>query len=200
MIWPVALALLLQLPGSAQELVPGSNYDSSIPTLEQVVGHDFREVITPPREIIEYMEALHAAAPERTRLIRYAESWEGRPLVVMVIGSTEHMANLDAIKEYLRSLNDPRGLSDADVEALLSRLPVVTLIGHGIHGNEATSAGAAMAEAYHLLAAQGDEDVDLIFRESLVLIDPMENPDGRARFVYQNKIAQSRWPDPNRHW
>ncbi len=196
MIWPVALAILLQVPGSAQELVPGTSYDPAVPTLEQVIGHDFREAITPPAEIIRYFEALHAAAPDRTRLIQYAESWEGRPLVVMVIGSPERMAKLDAIKEDLNLLNDPRGLSDEEAEALLSRLPVVTLIGHGIHGNEATSAGSAMAEAYHLLAAQGDEDVELIFRESLVLIDPMENPDGRARFVYQNKIAQSRWPDP----
>jgi len=58
------------------------------------------------------MEALHAAAPDRTRLIRYAESWEGRPLVVMVIGSAERMANLDAIKEDLSLLNDPRGRPD----------------------------------------------------------------------------------------
>ncbi len=197
MIWPLAFAILFQLPGSAQELAPGTIYDSAIPTLEQVVGHDFREEITPPGGIIRYMEALHAAAPDRTRLIRYAESWEGRPLVVMVIGTAERIANLDAVKEDLRLLNDPRGLSDADAEALLSRLPVVTLIGHGIHGNEATGGGAAMAEAYHLLAAQGDSDVDLVFRESLVLIDPIENPDGRARFVYQNRIAQSRWPDPD---
>jgi len=197
MIWPIALAILAQVPGSVQELAPGTTYDSSIPTLEQVVGHDFVEEITPPDQIIRYLEALQAAAPERTRLIRYAESWEGRPLVLMVIGSPERMARLEAIKEDLGLLNDPRGLSDGDVEALLSRLPVVTLIGHSIHGNEATGGGAAMAEAYHLLAAQGDSDVDLVFRESLVLIEPMENPDGRARFVYQNSIAQSRWPDPD---
>jgi hypothetical protein len=39
--------------------------------------------------------------------------------------------------------------------------------------------------------------VDLVFRESLVLIEPMENPDGRARFVFQNVQARSRWPDPD---
>jgi len=59
MIWPIAFAVLLQLPGSAQELAPGTRYDPSIPTLEQVVGHDFREEITPPDGIIRYMEALH---------------------------------------------------------------------------------------------------------------------------------------------
>lgn len=197
MIWSLALALLVQLPAPTQELAPATAYDPAIPTLEQVVGHGLLEEITPPEGVVRYMEALHAAAPERTRLIQYAESWEGRPLVLMVIGSTERMADLENIRADLKRLTDPRGLSDEEAEALLARLPVVTLIGHSIHGNEATGAGAAMAEAYHLLAARDDADVDLIFRESLVLIDPMENPDGRARFVYQNTIARSRWPDPD---
>ena len=43
-----------------------------------------------------------------------------------------------------------------------------------------------MLEAYHLLAAQGDADVDTVLRHALILIDPMQNPDGRARFVFQN--------------
>ena len=51
-----------------------------------------------------------------------------------------------------------------------------------------------MAEAYHLLAAQGDPVVDLILRESLVLIDPNENPDGRARFVADDRQTRARWP------
>jgi hypothetical protein len=73
-------------------------------------------------------------------------------------------------------------------------------MGHGLHGNEATGAGAAMAEAYHLLAARNDPDVDLVFRESLVLIDPNENPDGRARFIFQNTAARARGriPTPGR--
>ena len=196
MIAPLVLAALLQVPAPTQELAPGTRYDPAIPTLEQVVGHDFRAEVTPPDGVIRYMEALHEAAPDRTRLIRYATSWEGRPLVVMVLGTPERIAGLDGIKADLRRLNDPRGLSEAEGQALLARLPVVTMILHGIHGNEISSSGAAMAEAYHLLAAQGDADVDLVFRESLVLIDPMENPDGRARFVFQNTMGRSRWEDP----
>jgi len=180
----------------AQDLVPGTRYDASIPTLTEVAGHDFGEVITPPDDVIRYMEALAAAAPTRTHLFQYAESWEGRPLVVMVIGSPERIAALDEIKADLARLADPRGLSDAEAEEILARVPVVTALMHGVHGNEISSSGAAMAEAYHLLAAQGNAAVDLILAESLVLIDPMENPDGRNRFVYQNTVGQARWPDP----
>jgi hypothetical protein len=197
MIAPLVLAALLQVPPPAQELSPGTRYDPAIPTPEQVLGHDVRAEITAPADVIRYMEALHAAAPDRTRLIEYARSWEGRPLVVLVIGSPARMAGLDALKEDLRRLNDPRGLSRAETDGLLARLPVVTMILHGIHGNEISSSGAAMAEAYHVLAAQGDADMDLVLRESLVLIDPMENPDGRARYVAANEQAASRWADPD---
>jgi hypothetical protein len=191
------LALLLQVPPPAQELSPGTRYDPAIPTLEQVVGHDVREKITSPADIVRYMEALHAAAPTRTRLVRYGTSWQGRPLVALVIGTPARIAGLDAVKEDLRRLNDPRGLSAADADALLARIPVVTMILHGIHGNEITSSGAAMAEAYHLLAAQGDPDVDMVFRESLVVIDPVENPDGRARYLSVNELGAARWADPD---
>ena len=195
MLSALALATVIQVSPQVRELAPGTRYDPDIPTLEEVAGHDFGEVITPPDDVIRYFEALAAAAPERTRLIRYAESWEGRPLVVLVIGSPERMARLDDVKADLARLADPRGLSDDEAEALLSDLPVVTALMHSIHGNEISPAGAAMAEAYHLLAATGDADIHLILSESLVLIDPLENPDGRNRFVYQNQVAQARWPN-----
>ncbi len=197
MIAPLLFAALLQVPGSAQELSPGTRYDPAIPTLEQVAGHDFREAITSPDDVIRYMEALHAAAPDRTCLVRYGTTWQGRPLVALVIGTAERISGLEAIKEDLRTLNDPRGLSAADAEALLARLPVVTMVMHGIHGNEITPSGAAMAEAYHLLAAQGDADVEIAFRESLMIIEPMENPDGRARYLAANQLGAARWPDPD---
>lgn len=196
MLSALVLATLVQVPSPTQELAPGTRYDPTIPTLVEVVGHDFREEVTPPDKVVQYMKALAAAAPDRTQFIQYAESWEGRPLVILVIGSAERMARLDSIKADLARLADPRGLSDDETDALLERLPVVTALMHGVHGNEISSSGAAMAEAYHLLAAQGDEGVDLILRESLVLIDPMENPDGRNRFVTQNIMGRARWPDP----
>ena len=195
MLTPLLLASLLQVPQPTQELSPGTRYDASIPTLEQVAGHDFREEVTPPDQIVRYLEALAEAAPRRTLLIPYAETWEGRPLYMIVIGSASRLADLDETLAGLRRLSDPRGLDQIDADRLIAELPVVTALVHGIHGNEISSSGAAMAEAYHLLAARGDETVDRILSESLVLIDPAQNPDGRARFVMQNTAAQARWPD-----
>ena len=190
----LAFALLLQVP-QTPPLAPGTQYDPAIPTLEQVAGHGITDAITHPDQIVAYMEALAAADPARARLIRTGTSWEGRPTVLLVLGSPERMARLDQVKADLKRLADPRGISAAESDRLVAELPVVTAMIHGVHGNEVSSSGAAMAQAYHLLAARGDETVDLILRESLVLIDPMQNPDGRARFVFQNAMGAARWPD-----
>ncbi len=195
MLTALLAALTFQIPAT-QTLAPGTRYDPEIPTLAEVVGHDFVEEITHPEQVISYMGALAEAAPDRVRLLWTGRTWEGRSTVMLAIGNPDRMARLDAVKADLRRLADPRGLSPGEAERLIAELPVVTALIHGVHGNEASSSGAAMAEAYHLLAARGDETVDRILTESLVLIDPMQNPDGRARFVFQNAMGRARWADP----
>jgi hypothetical protein len=172
-------------------------YDPRIPTLKGVIGHDVGEEISSPEEITIYLRALAAAAPDRTRLVEYARSWEGRPLHVIVIAAPERISRLDAIKADIARLADPRRLSSDESARLIEQLPVIVHLEHAVHGNEISSSDAALAEAYHLLAAQNDSTVQTILREALVLIDPLENPDGRARFVTHTKFGRAASPDPN---
>lgn len=188
----LALAAALLTP---LELAPGTRYDPKIPTLKQVLGHEVGEEITSPEGIVQYLTALQQAAPERTRLIRYAQSWEGRPLHVMVVASPERIARLDAIQADLRRLADPRGLAPAEADRLLRELPVVVLLMHAVHGNEISSCDAALFEAYHLLAAQSDPAAEAILKDAIVLIDPLQNPDGRARFLATNGLGRAATPD-----
>ncbi len=176
-------------------LAPGTTYDPKIPTLKAVLGYDTGERITPPEDLLAYLKALHAAAPERTVLLEYARTWERRPLSVLIVGSPARIAGLDATKKDLQRLADPRGLSSADADAILARAPVVTWLMHAVHGDEISSSDAALMEAYHLLAARGDATVDAILRESIVIIDPLQNPDGRARFVSSNLQGEAASPD-----
>ena len=181
---------------SEEPLWPGAKYDPAIPTLKQVVGHDPGKEITSPDQVGQYLQALAKAAPTRTRLTEYARTWEGRPLWLMVIGSAERIATLDQVKADRKRLADPRGVVVNDADRLVRELPVVVWLVHGVHGNEISSSDAALQEAYHLLASQGDADVDLVLRDALVLIDPMQNPDGRARFLFQNLQARAMTADP----
>ncbi len=192
----LSLLCLLSLSASAQkpEFAPGVKYDAKIPTLKQVTGYDFAERVTPPEEIIRYLKALHEAAPDRTKLVKYAETWERRELWALIVATPERIKQLDQIKAGLKQLANPT--ASTDVARLARELPVVVVLTHGVHGNEISSGEAALAESYHLLAAQGDATADLIRREAIVIIDPMQNPDGRARFVFQNLQGQAMTPDP----
>jgi hypothetical protein len=198
----LALAAWL-LPGSApvvaqpaaRDLWPGTKYDPRIPTLKSVLGHDVGDEISTPEQVTIYLRALAQAAPDRTALFEYARSWEGRPLHVLVLGSPERIATLDQLKADVKKLGDPRGLSPADAERLVKTLPVVVWLMHAVHGNEISSSDAALAEAYHLLAAVNDPLADAVRRDALVLIDPLQNPDGRARFVAQHLLGRASVPD-----
>ena len=188
---PIALLLLATTSIAAQGLAPNTTYDQAIPTLEAVVGHKPGDAITTPDQVGRYIEALAKAAPDRTRLVQYATTWEGRPLQYLIVGSRERIARLDEVRRGMQSLASGTG----EAEKLISELPVVVWLLHGVHGNEISSSDAALAEAYHLLAARGNADVDLAMREALVIIDPMQNPDGRQRFVTSNLLGRAAEPD-----
>lgn len=193
MLASLVLALALNAP---RVLDPNTTYDPKIPTIRQVLGYDHGDEITSPENVGLYLKALNVAAPERSRLVEYARSWEGRPLWIIVIGSPERISKLDEVKAGLQKLADPRTTTAAEREELIRTLPVSVWLMHGVHGNEISSSDAALAEAYHLLAARGDAGVEAILANDLVVIDPMENPDGRARFLFQNLQGRAAAPDP----
>ncbi|MEQ9004271.1 MAG: M14 family metallopeptidase [Pseudomonadales bacterium] len=195
-----ALALLLLVAalaaGGDLGAWPGGDHDPAIPTLTAVIGHDFGADLSDPDDIARYLAALHQAAPARTRLVEYARSWQGRPLHYLVIGSAERIAALDDVQAGLQRLADPRGAGSAELEGLVETLPAVVWLAHGVHGNEVTSSDAALLTAYHLLASRRPETAALL-DSLLVVVDPLQNPDGRARFVHHYRSHQGLVPQPS---
>lgn len=175
---------------------PGTRYEPAIPHLQEVVGHDFGAEITSGADVQRYLEALAAAAPERTHLMEYARSWQGRPLHYVVVGNRDNLARLAAIRAGMQRLADPRGASAAELDALVDELPAVVWLAHGVHGDEISSSDAALLTAYHLLAAR-DDRVSAWLDEVLVVIDPLQNPDGRARFLHHYASLRGLVPQPS---
>ncbi len=197
-LWLLCVCICASVTGGfAQEVefYPGASYASSIPTLKQVIGHTWGEQITSHQETERYLKALVEASP-RARLVPYGETWEGRQLWYFIIASEANMARLDEIKAGMRQLADPRTVSQVEADRLIRSLPAITWLAYGVHGNEISSTDAALLTAYHLLASQDDALVEAIFNSSLVIIDPMQNPDGRERFIHYFQQTRGRWPDP----
>ncbi len=196
---PLLVALLsgLALTASAQsfEFFPGAKYDAAIPTLKQSVGHEWGERITMHHEMERYVTALNQAAPTRTKLFKYGATWEGKPLYYLVIGSPQNIGRLDEIKAAMQKLGDPRNVSASEANSIISSSPAIVWLAYSVHGNEISSTDAALLTAYHLLAAQRDAIADEAMKNLLVIIDPMQNPDGRDRFINYFRQTTGRWPD-----
>lgn len=176
-------------PAAAQSFAQG-DFDAAIPTLTATVGHAPGARITSPDQTYAYLKALADAAPDRARLVQYATSWEGRPLYYLVLSAPANMAKLEAIRADMAAIAAGRTGNG-------SALPV-TWLAYGVHGNEISSTDAALMTAYHLLAVKGDAQAAKIMAETIVVIDPMQNPDGRARFVNNFLAATGIVPDADR--
>ncbi|MFN2286918.1 MAG: M14 metallopeptidase family protein, partial [Chromatocurvus sp.] len=193
----VAFSLAVCLDTLAQSPWPGSDgtYRADIPSVESVLDYPSGEHITWSADVRRYFEALQASAPQRIKLVPYATSWEGRELFYAVITAPDNMQRLDEIRSDMQRLRDPRSTSADEAAAIIDSTPAVTWLAYGVHGNEISPSDAAMVTAYHLLASEGDTRLTAILEQSVVIIVPVQNPDGRDRFIQRFITARGLQPD-----
>ncbi len=175
-------------------MLPPASYDPAIPTLKQVLGFEPGEKVATPDEMHRYLRALEAASP-RIKVQVIGKSWEGRDLMFVYIGSEANIARLDDIKSKMQQLADPRRTNQAAARTLMNDLPALVNLSYAVHGNELSPGDAALLVAYHLVAARNDAVADRIRANVLVQMDPLQNPDGRNRWVNNFTQALGLQPD-----
>src|ERR1700681_783167 len=122
---PVLLLLALAGGVCAQtrfEYWPGAKYDPAIPTEKAVLGRDPGERLSSHAEIVKYATALAAAAPARMKVFDYAETWEHRKLIYLVIGSEANIKRLSEIQASMKKIADPRKTNDAEAKRIMANL------------------------------------------------------------------------------
>ena len=170
---------------------PDGTYDSTIPPPEEVLGFPIGERPSRYEETVRYITTLAESSP-RVRLFESGKTYENRTLYYLMIGSEDNISRLDTISEAMAKLADPRIItSDSQVEALIDETPGIAWMMYSIHGDEFSGVDSALQLAYQL-AAGTDPLTEKIRRELVVGIDPMENPDGRERFLAQMQQWQGR--------
>ncbi len=196
----VCLLLMSACAAFAQakfEYWAGASYNPSVPTPVKVLGYDFGDRISSHANIVKYLQTLAAAEPNRMKVFEYGKTWEGRELVYAVIGSEANIKRLPEIRAAMQRLHDPRKTSQAEAQRLMTGLPALIWLAYGVHGNEISSPDAALVTAYHLLAARNDKTITDIFANALVMICPLQNPDGRNRFIHDFEVNEGLEPDAN---
>jgi len=134
-------------------------------------------------EINAYMRRVAQASP-RVRVYSIGLSEEGREMIAVAVASESLLAGLDANRERLAQLADPRtiNLDDDRADALIQRTAPVYYITGAIHSPE-TGAPSALAELVYRLAVDESPYIRNIRDHLITLITPIVEVDGRDREV-----------------
>ena len=176
-----------------QEVILDDNYIDSVDHPNEFLDFDYATRVATPEQITSALKSW-VNQSDRLKVIEYARSHENRPLHAVFISSPENLKNLNSIKDKISQLADARITNDRKAKTLINELPAIAWMAYSIHGNETSGADAALGVIYHLIASKDDDILELL-DEMVIIVDPVMNPDGRARFA--KNLEQYRGTAPN---
>ncbi len=204
----VSALLLVTLPTLAfgqHSYNSGGQFDPAVPTPRSVLGYEVGERFTPHHMLMRYVDRL-AATSRRIHVDTVAHTFEGREALLVIATSEANHARLDQI------IADAQRVASAspDAAGAAARMPAIAWLGYTVHGGEASGTEASIALMYQLAAGR-DAATQAILDSVVVLIDPVQNPDGHERHVQDvirargalgvpttpgAMIHQGNWPGP----
>ena len=136
----------------------------------EFLGYELGSQFSRHAEVVNYFK--HMA--ENSALVTfhdYGKTNERRPLSYAIISSEKNMQKLDEIRSS--HLNNA-GIGKNDQASNIA----IVWLSYNVHGNEASSTEAAMKTAYSLITEKKEW-----LENTVVIIDPCVNPDGRDRYA-----------------
>jgi hypothetical protein len=148
---------------------------------EKHFGYKLGTKFTPQHEVVSYFNALQANFASTVKIEKYGKTNENRDLILVYIGTAENIAKLEQIKSEHKKGGSTEKIS-------------IVWLSYNVHGNEASGTEAAMQTAFDLVTKNKD-----YLKNTIVIMDPCLNPDGRDRYVnwyYQLKTKNAN-PNPD---
>ena len=176
-----------------EEIILDDNYDDSIDHPNTFLDFNYADRVATPEQITTAINSWKNQS-DKLKVVEYARTHENRPLHAIFISSPANLKNLDEIKDKLTELSNARVTNDRRARNLIEELPAIAWMAYSIHGNETSGADAALGIVYHLIASKDDDILELL-DDMIIIVDPLMNPDGRARFA--KNLEQYRGTAPN---
>lgn len=185
-------------------------------TPDEFLGYKLGTKFSFHHRIVDYARYVATQNPTQVKIFDYGTTFEGRPLVLVAITTPENLSKLDEIRtSNLKSI----GLLEGKPT---TKVPAIAWLSYNVHGNEAVSSEAVMQVLYELVN-KNNSTTQNILKNTVVLLDPCINPDGRDRYAqWYNRVSNQGfnatpfaaehnepWPggrfnhylfDPNRDW
>lgn len=160
------------------------------PSPEEFLGYPLGSKFTPHQKVVDYFKKV-AATSKNLQLQVYGKTYEGRELLLAVISDQANMDNI----EQIRTAN--LTLAKADKNATkLTKQPAIVWLSYNVHGNEANSTETSMKVIYTLATAKDSKTKEWL-KNTVVIIDPCLNPDGRDRYVNNYNMIVAKVPNPD---
>ena len=149
-----------------------NSFSQDLKSPSDFLGYDLGTQFSRHHQVIDYFKHVSQTLPNQVLLEQYGQTYERRPLYMTIISSEENIKNIDQIRENnLKNAGVIEGNST-------SNNPAIIWLSYNVHGNEASSTEAAMKTLYTLITEKQD-----LLKNTVVIIDPCVNPDGRDRYV-----------------
>ena len=166
---------------------------------EAYLGYELGDQFTPHYKVLGYFKQVAEASP-MVSYQKYGTTNEGRELGIVKVSTEENHDRL----EQIRTDNLKRtGLMEGQVQG--ANIPIVWL-SYNVHGDESSSSEAAMKTLFTLVNPDRS-DTKRWLKNTVVVMDPMINPDGRDRYVHwyketkgQQFNAQSKAREHHQPW
>ncbi len=157
----------------------GTVFSQEIQSPQEFLGYEIGARFTRHHKVVEYFKYVSSNLTN-VQLEKYGETNEHRPLYVTYISSQENIDNLENIrKENLSQTGIISG--DADNKK------AIVWLSYNVHGNEASSTEASMLTLYELVTSK-----KAWLENTVVIMDPCINPDGRDRYVnWYNQVKST---------
>ncbi|MCK0188525.1 M14 family zinc carboxypeptidase [Arenibacter sp. F20364] len=143
----------------------------------EFLGYELGSEFTRHHEVVEYYKYLAENASDRVKLVEYGKTNERRPLIMAYVSTSENIAALESIRsEHLKNTTGEGSPTKA-----------IVWLSYNVHGNESVSTEASMQTIFELLTSKSN-----YLTNTLVIMDPCINPDGRDRYVnWYNQFKNS---------
>jgi hypothetical protein len=145
---------------------------------DEFLGYPLGSKYTPHYKIVNYFNYVAQNSTAQVKLEQYGQTNEGRPLLLAFVTAAENFGRLEDIRKNNLRLTGILTDQPADVNA-----PAIVWLSYNVHGNETSSSEVAMKVLYELLNP-ANSSTKAYLKNTVVIIDPCINPDGRDRYVH----------------
>ncbi len=171
----------------------------TVPTPKAVLGDvaGAPGILPYSQDVYRYMRMLEAASP-RVKVFSIGKTEEGREMIAVAVADQKLLAHLDENRARLTKLADPRSIhmDDAEAEKLVVASTPIYYITGTIHSPE-TGAPTALMELAYRLAVDDSVYIKFIRENTITLITPIVEVDGRDRMV---DIYRWHLANPGKEW